>query len=63
MMETRVMALQKELNDEKESNNSEEKLRVITGNINNLNDKTNKDSKKNTIHIMCMVFYIANLNY
>ena len=33
------MALQKELNDEKESNNSEEKLRVITGNINNLNDK------------------------
>ena len=27
------------LNDEKESNNSEEKFTVITGNINNLNDK------------------------
>lgn len=39
MMETQVMALQKELNDEKESNNSEEKFTVITGNINNLNDK------------------------
>ena len=30
---------EKELNDEKESNNSEEKFTVITGNINNLNDK------------------------
>ena len=29
----------KKLNDEKESNNSEEKFTVITGNINNLNDK------------------------
>lgn len=39
MMETQVMALQKELNDEKESNNSEEKFTIITGNINNLNNK------------------------
>lgn len=39
LMETRVKALQKKLNDEKESNNSEEKFTVITGNINNLNDK------------------------
>lgn len=38
-METQVKALQKKLNDEKESNNSEEKFTVITGNINNLNDK------------------------
>ena len=29
----------KKLNDEKESNNSEEKFTVITGNINNLTDK------------------------
>lgn len=47
LMETQVKALQKKLNDEKESNNSEEKFTVITGNINNLNEKTNKDSKKN----------------
>ena len=39
LMETQVKALQKKLNDEKESNNSEEKFPVITGNINNLNDK------------------------
>lgn len=39
LMETQVKALQKKLNDEKESNNSEEKFTVITGNINNLNDK------------------------
>lgn len=39
LMETQVKALQKKLNDEKESNNSEEKFAVITGNINNLNDK------------------------
>lgn len=39
LMETQVQALQKKLNDEKESNNSEEKFTVITGNINNLNDK------------------------
>lgn len=39
LMETQVKALQKNLNDEKESNNSEEKFTVITGNINNLNDK------------------------
>lgn len=38
LMETQVKALQKKLNDEKESNNSEEKFTVITGNINNLND-------------------------
>lgn len=36
LMETQVKALQKKLNDEKESNNSEEKFTVITGNINNL---------------------------
>ena len=39
LMETQVKALQRKLNDEKESNNSEEKFTVITGNINNLNDK------------------------
>ena len=39
LMETQVKALQKKLYDEKESNNSEEKFTVITGNINNLNDK------------------------
>ena len=39
LMEPQVKALQKKLNDEKESNNSEEKFTVITGNINNLNDK------------------------
>lgn len=39
LMETQVKALQKKLNDEKESNNSEEKFTVITGSINNLNDK------------------------
>ena len=39
LMETQVKALQKKLNDEKESNNSKEKFTVITGNINNLNDK------------------------
>lgn len=39
LMETQVKALQKKLNDEKVSNNSEEKFTVITGNINNLNDK------------------------
>lgn len=39
LMETQVKALQKKLNDEKESNNSEEKFTVITGNINNLNGK------------------------
>lgn len=39
LMETQVKALQKKLNDEKESNNSEEKFTVITGNINTLNDK------------------------
>ena len=39
LMETQVKALQKKLNDEKESNNSEEKFTVIKGNINNLNDK------------------------
>lgn len=39
LMETQVKALQKKLNDEKESDNSEEKFTVITGNINNLNDK------------------------
>lgn len=39
LMETQVKALQKKLNDEKESSNSEEKFTVITGNINNLNDK------------------------
>lgn len=39
LMETQVKALQKKLNDEKESNNSEEKFTVITGNINNHNDK------------------------
>lgn len=39
LMETQVKALQKKLNDEKESNNSEEKFTVITGNINNLNNK------------------------
>lgn len=39
LMETQVKALKKKLNDEKESNNSEEKFTVITGNINNLNDK------------------------
>lgn len=39
LMETQVKALQKKMNDEKESNNSEEKFTVITGNINNLNDK------------------------
>ena len=39
LMETQVKALQKKLNDEKESNNSEEKFTIITGNINNLNDK------------------------
>lgn len=39
LMETQVKALQKKLNDEKESNNSEENFTVITGNINNLNDK------------------------
>lgn len=39
LMETQVKALQKKLNDEKESNNSQEKFTVITGNINNLNDK------------------------
>lgn len=39
LMETQVKALQEKLNDEKESNNSEEKFTVITGNINNLNDK------------------------
>ena len=39
LMETQVIPLQKKLNDEKESNNSEEKFTVITGNINNLNDK------------------------
>ena len=39
LMETQVKAIQKKLNDEKESNNSEEKFTVITGNINNLNDK------------------------
>ena len=39
LMETQVKALQKKLNDEKESNNSEEKFTVITRNINNLNDK------------------------
>ena len=39
LMETQVKALQKKLNDAKESNNSEEKFTVITGNINNLNDK------------------------
>lgn len=39
LMETQVKALQKKLNGEKESNNSEEKFTVITGNINNLNDK------------------------
>ena len=39
LMETQVKALQKKLNDKKESNNSEEKFTVITGNINNLNDK------------------------
>lgn len=39
LMETQVKALQKKLNDEKESNNSEEKFTVITGNINNINDK------------------------
>lgn len=39
LMETQVKALQKKLNDEKESNNSEEKFTVITGNINNLSDK------------------------
>lgn len=39
LMETQVKALQKKLNAEKESNNSEEKFTVITGNINNLNDK------------------------
>lgn len=39
LMETQVKALHKKLNDEKESNNSEEKFTVITGNINNLNDK------------------------
>lgn len=39
LMETQVKALQKKLNDEKESNNSEEKFTFITGNINNLNDK------------------------
>lgn len=39
LMETQVKALQKKLNDEKESNNSEEKFTVITGNVNNLNDK------------------------
>ena len=53
LMETQVKALQKKLNDEKESNNSEEKFTVITGNINNLNDKTNEDSKKkyHTYHV------------
>lgn len=39
LMETQVKALQKKLNNEKESNNYEEKFTVITGNINNLNDK------------------------
>lgn len=39
LMETQVKALQKKLNGEKESNNSEEKFTVITGNLNNLNDK------------------------
>ena len=39
LMKTQVKALQKKLNNEKESNNSEEKFTVITGNINNLNDK------------------------
>lgn len=39
LMETQVKALQKKLNDEKESNNSEKKFTVITGNVNNLNDK------------------------
>lgn len=39
LMETQVKALQKKLNNEKESNNSEEKFTVITGNINNLNNK------------------------
>ena len=39
LMETQVKALQKKLNDEKKSNNSEEKFTVITGNINNINDK------------------------
>lgn len=39
LMEIQVKALQKKLNDEKESNNSKEKFTVITGNINNLNDK------------------------
>lgn len=39
LMETQVKALQKKLNNEKESNNFEEKFTVITGNINNLNDK------------------------
>lgn len=39
LMETQVKALQKKLNDEKESNNSEEKFTVITGSLNNLNDK------------------------
>lgn len=39
LMETQVKALQKKLNDKKESNNSEEKFTVITGNLNNLNDK------------------------
>lgn len=39
LMETQVKALQKKLNNEKESNNSEEKFTVITGNINNLNGK------------------------
>ena len=39
LMETQVKALQKKMNDEKESNNSKEKFTVITGNINNLNDK------------------------
>lgn len=39
LMETQVKALQNKLNNEKESNNSEEKFTVITGNINNLNDK------------------------
>mgnify|MGYP002678848475 FL=1 len=39
LMETQVKALQKKLNDEKKSNNSEEKFTVITGNINNLNVK------------------------
>ena len=39
MMGTQVKALQKKLNDEKESFNSEEKFTIITGKINNLSDK------------------------